>query len=377
MAISSDFSDQFSPREDDDETLWEATAILKEKPNKYYVEWAGLDPNGKPWPPSWVPKRDCTTDLVHAFKARQKKEKGRKGSKKQSKSRNSTVSRSSETSKASTSAGPSGRTVRPKSVEPEQESISRTPVNPKKRRLSKPVISPSASELDDDPPPSPPRPSKKRKHNPPELIPEPAPRKRAQISPDSDSDASTAVAPKQNRSAKSAAASPRRKPTSTLQAHLDKLEDDLFLPTNSQQDDIDYYDLIPSFDLNGQEADPFDKQAIPSAQPKGKGKARSRTPPAPKRASKPSPVKKTVMVEIPSPKVHHRSDPVSYPQTQMSSVLSPRAQNMLNEFDADMPQSPSQRPDSHKTKSQPLFFGGVRRSPTLTLHLPRCTRTLL
>lgn len=72
------YETQFISQEDDDETLWEVIEILDERPTKYKVKWAGLDPKtGKPWPPSWVLKHDCTDYLVREWKikqARRKKE---------------------------------------------------------------------------------------------------------------------------------------------------------------------------------------------------------------------------------------------------------------------------------------------------------------
>ena len=60
---------QFVPQDDDEETLWEVVEIIAEKGKKYQVLWAGTDPKtGKPWPPDWVPKHDCTDDLVRAWK---------------------------------------------------------------------------------------------------------------------------------------------------------------------------------------------------------------------------------------------------------------------------------------------------------------------
>lgn len=63
---------QFVPQEDDAEILWEVIEITAEKPKQYRVRWAGTDPKTrKPWPQSWVPKHDCTDDLVFAWKRKQ------------------------------------------------------------------------------------------------------------------------------------------------------------------------------------------------------------------------------------------------------------------------------------------------------------------
>jgi hypothetical protein len=75
---TSDPSQPFEPREDDHETLWEVIKITGEHNDTYKVLWKGYDPKTqKPWPQSWVPKRDCTDDLVLAWK-KEKKEKERR-----------------------------------------------------------------------------------------------------------------------------------------------------------------------------------------------------------------------------------------------------------------------------------------------------------
>ncbi|KAH7925228.1 hypothetical protein BV22DRAFT_975672, partial [Leucogyrophana mollusca] len=49
--------------------LYEVLEITAERGNKYRVRWAGKDPaTGKPWPLDWVPKSDCTPDLVKGWK---------------------------------------------------------------------------------------------------------------------------------------------------------------------------------------------------------------------------------------------------------------------------------------------------------------------
>lgn len=71
-----DYNTQFIPQEDDEETLWDVIEILAERANRYQVKWAGTDPaTGKPWAPSWVPKHDCTDQLIHDWKVKQAKKK--------------------------------------------------------------------------------------------------------------------------------------------------------------------------------------------------------------------------------------------------------------------------------------------------------------
>lgn len=64
---------QFIPKSDDDETLWEVLEITGERHGQYKVNWAGMDPStGRPWAQSWVPKCDCTDDIVKAWKKKRK-----------------------------------------------------------------------------------------------------------------------------------------------------------------------------------------------------------------------------------------------------------------------------------------------------------------
>jgi hypothetical protein len=68
---------QLGPHESESsETFWDVKRILKEKPGFYFVDWDGVDPaTGKPWPPSWVAKSDCTGDLIQEWKAAKRKKK--------------------------------------------------------------------------------------------------------------------------------------------------------------------------------------------------------------------------------------------------------------------------------------------------------------
>lgn len=73
------FSQKFEPREDDEDTLWEVERITAEKGKLFKVKWKGFDPaTGKPWVDSWVEKKDCTPDLVIAWKAEKKEKELRK-----------------------------------------------------------------------------------------------------------------------------------------------------------------------------------------------------------------------------------------------------------------------------------------------------------
>ncbi|KAF7303887.1 hypothetical protein MIND_00618800 [Mycena indigotica] len=155
----------FEAHESDDEQLWEAVAIVKEKPGFYLVKWAGNRPDGKPWPNSWARRCDITDDLVHRWKeekgTKKKKKKG-KAEKKVALKSNVSVgsSRASTIVRTTPTAGSSSRSLRSNATasvgkSEEYESISRD--GSKKRRASKPLPVPS----DDDEPPRPP--SKRRK----------------------------------------------------------------------------------------------------------------------------------------------------------------------------------------------------------------------
>ena len=68
---------RFEPYESDhSEAFWDVKCILNEKPGFYFVDWDGVDPaTGKPWPPSWVAKSDCTNELIQEWKAAKRKKK--------------------------------------------------------------------------------------------------------------------------------------------------------------------------------------------------------------------------------------------------------------------------------------------------------------
>ncbi|PPQ75824.1 hypothetical protein CVT24_002690 [Panaeolus cyanescens] len=108
-------SQKFEPQEGDEEALWEVIEITAEKPGYYKVRWDGVDPKTmKPWPLSWVPRRDCTDDLVIAWKKKQKAKKGRKSVKK----RDSVASKKSTTreSTGSTATKPKVSTAKSRSL---------------------------------------------------------------------------------------------------------------------------------------------------------------------------------------------------------------------------------------------------------------------
>ncbi|OAV99429.1 hypothetical protein PTTG_25376 [Puccinia triticina 1-1 BBBD Race 1] len=60
------------------ETEYEAIEILKERGGRYYIRWAGIDPETeKPWKPTWEPKALANELLVDDWKGKKKKRKRR------------------------------------------------------------------------------------------------------------------------------------------------------------------------------------------------------------------------------------------------------------------------------------------------------------
>ncbi|KAJ6598199.1 hypothetical protein DFH09DRAFT_54629 [Mycena vulgaris] len=253
---TSDRETAFESHESDAENLYDAIEILKESKGQYLIKWDGVDSNGRPWPDSWANKRDCTDDMVAAWKLKKaekkKKAQERKANKKLTRTRNSAVSKVSEGSKASTSrqgtsAAPSARSLRSRTAVPadpqydserEYDSISRTPGNMRKRRLSRsPILS-----AEDDPPSvrmakkprleasvetSPARPRREHSRGPPPY----PPKKRSALQ--SDDEMVTAVRPsgkgkEVDRSSKSTATARGRpaKNTSLIQRQRDTFLED-------------------------------------------------------------------------------------------------------------------------------------------------------
>ncbi|KAJ7040971.1 hypothetical protein C8F04DRAFT_1253477 [Mycena alexandri] len=334
-----EISEGFSSHESDAENLYDAIEILKEKKGLYLVKWAGFDPKtGEPWPDSWTLKRDCTDDMVKAWKVKQaqgKKNGLQRKAKKQSKTRNSTVSRLSEGSKASTSrqaasAAPSTRSLRSRTVVPDDrnydseqdyESISRTPGN-RKRRISRTAV----------------------------------------LTPDSDSDPRVSARPAKKRRIENGSA--KVKPSKE----------------EEQEEDID---PPPSRSSRRHTVAPPDDVVVPSNR-KGKGKSVDRSTslpkPPPKRSGDlakttsllqqhlakqnqqeveestddDSPVKRNGTHPPRTPTgVFSLDRPASSSRENMSNVLSPRGQARLDRFDAELA-----APTQEDTSKTPLFLRG-------------------
>ncbi|THH14768.1 hypothetical protein EW146_g5603 [Bondarzewia mesenterica] len=100
----------FVPGPNDKDELYEVIEITGEKPGYYRVKWAGFDTKtGKPWPQDWIPRRDCTDDIVADWKKKKAKKEQQKLAKKTGKSK-------SRSSRASTSTSVATLNVRRRST---------------------------------------------------------------------------------------------------------------------------------------------------------------------------------------------------------------------------------------------------------------------
>ncbi|KAK7442792.1 hypothetical protein VKT23_016036 [Stygiomarasmius scandens] len=134
MEASQDVSEpetQFVPQEDDEDNLWQVIAIVDEDKKMYKVKWAGTDSNGNPWPLDWVPKHDCTPDLVVEWK----KKKARRRSSVASRSDNQTYKphkRASSKGSSASKASPAKSTSTIRSNKRSSASSTPRPTNTKK-----------------------------------------------------------------------------------------------------------------------------------------------------------------------------------------------------------------------------------------------------
>ncbi|KAJ7665785.1 hypothetical protein B0H17DRAFT_283899 [Mycena rosella] len=337
----SDRDTSFSAHESDEEKLYDAIKIVDERRGQYKIKWDGVDGKGNPWEDSWTNKRDCTDDIVAAWKLEKAKEKAQKKlkaeqkkAKKLSRARISTASKAS-TSRQTTSVAPSARSLRSRTAVPaeprydEYDSISRTPGNRKKRRLSSvPVQSPQ------DDSPSLRRAKKPRLAEPIERSPSPK-EEEEEIVPDSDDDMPPVVRP--NGKSKEA---------------------DLSAPSRDVSDSDDEMAPVRRLNSKGKEVD----RSVPA--PK---KPRGRPPKTvsllqrqrdkfmdecdnfgdetPMNATPKSPVAAV-------PASGRFFTPAPLPLTQQSNILSPGGQARLDRFDDELA-APTQPQGSQKP---PLFY---------------------
>ncbi|KAJ6618208.1 hypothetical protein B0H10DRAFT_2378648, partial [Mycena sp. CBHHK59/15] len=245
--------------------------------------------------------------------------------------RASTVSTSRPVDSAATSRSTRSKTVvhEKSDSEPEFESISRTPANKKKRRLSKTPAKSGAG--DSSPPTAPPRPLKKRRVSV-ELVPDDAsqtdadaddespparsPKKAMRVVDSSDDDLPATALPNgkgkvvdRNPTKQSNKPSTKPKKTSLLQRHLDRHLDD-------------------AYDSSGDEIPALKRNVLKS-------------PPSPARLSTPRPTGRIFDLD--------RDNTLT--QTQ-SNILSPRAQARLDQFDREI----AERSQDGSMDKIPLFL---------------------
>ncbi|CUA77128.1 Nascent polypeptide-associated complex subunit alpha, muscle-specific form [Rhizoctonia solani] len=126
------YETQFEARSDDEENLYNVEKILAEKGGKYLVQWEGIDPTtGEKWAPDWVPKTDCTDDLIADWKREKaaKKQKKRGASVKSISSASGSVDVPARHSK---SRPVFGRATTSRATEGSTSTRSRSPVPPRK-----------------------------------------------------------------------------------------------------------------------------------------------------------------------------------------------------------------------------------------------------
>ncbi|TFK60618.1 hypothetical protein BDN72DRAFT_507137 [Pluteus cervinus] len=102
--------ERFSSQDGDEDALWSVDEITGEKDQRYKVKWSGVDPKtNRPWPQSWVAKKDVTLPVVVKWKTKKALKKKEAERRKSLKRRESTASKRTHASTVSRStAGSSG-----------------------------------------------------------------------------------------------------------------------------------------------------------------------------------------------------------------------------------------------------------------------------
>ncbi|GAA5889385.1 hypothetical protein JCM5296_006346 [Sporobolomyces johnsonii] len=162
---------------EDSQGYWKAVEIIGETANKYWIVWAGTDPDtGEPWKPTWEPKENATAALVSTWKtqgklkqkevkARRKAEKAARKAAKARRSRDTnrrTRSRSSDSAlefgALSVSAGPSRspsveieepapRSTKRKMVVPDSDISSQPQSSKKQKAEERPAVGASKKKV--------------------------------------------------------------------------------------------------------------------------------------------------------------------------------------------------------------------------------------
>ncbi|CAE6516196.1 unnamed protein product [Rhizoctonia solani] len=122
------YETQFEARSDDEENLYNVERILAERGGRYLVQWEGVDPTtGEKWAPDWVPKTDCTDDLIADWK-REKAAKKQKRGGTSVKSASSASGSVTVVGRSSKSRPESGKSMASRATEASSSTRSRSPL---------------------------------------------------------------------------------------------------------------------------------------------------------------------------------------------------------------------------------------------------------
>ncbi|KAA1081915.1 hypothetical protein PGTUg99_028129 [Puccinia graminis f. sp. tritici] len=135
------------------ETEWEAIEILKERGGKYYIRWAGIDPEtNKAWKPTWEPKSLANELLVEDWKEKKRKRKRRSSTRNSYRSESISYWSSTHSTTAKTTADLTRRSTRLSMVDnphstPSSSSIISTKRKRRKTHETSTPASPVSSKL--------------------------------------------------------------------------------------------------------------------------------------------------------------------------------------------------------------------------------------
>ncbi|KDN43243.1 hypothetical protein RSAG8_06210, partial [Rhizoctonia solani AG-8 WAC10335] len=131
------YETQFEARSDDEENLYNVEKILAERGGRYLVQWEGVDPTtGEKWAPDWVPKTDCTDDLIADWK-REKAAKKQKRGGTSVKSASSASGSVTVVGRSSKSRPESGKSMASRATEASSSTRSRSPLPLRKTTTSR------------------------------------------------------------------------------------------------------------------------------------------------------------------------------------------------------------------------------------------------
>ncbi|KAI0719991.1 hypothetical protein C8T65DRAFT_634525 [Cerioporus squamosus] len=195
------YQTQFVPQENDAETLWDVIEITAERAKEYKVRWKGNDPaTGKPWAQSWVPKHDCTDDLIRDWKIAKAKKKKEAEKRKSAGAKRRESAASSKTTQHSASTSTTNTTRRTR------QSIA-NPLTPS--TTTRPTPNASGSRVSPSEPPNHPSPPRKR------------PRATRELHNDDDNDKAGPSRPRKKRKLEVEVVSSRREPSREPESSYD------------------------------------------------------------------------------------------------------------------------------------------------------------